>query len=646
MIVVALGRPEETIVPDSLNITEADGTNPKTAILVPLIFILGCSLTILSYLRLVELRELNTREHLSSEARSLFIQIERELSEYEGDLSNINRFYQSSNEVTESEFLTFVTPLFQLHSGFEEILWLPKIDSEVTLSMKGDSGSIGSKALVSYPITYSLQRSAAPVLNAEVFRNESVRALLDRAMEGGTLLSSPPLSKLGISASPAFEGYLLVQPTSVGDGDALASGKSPRGLIVARLRLAEVFRPWADEQNSLPFSLSEIDDAVSSVVYRSAKFESAHQKYELRYPLVFANRNLEIGIRPSQEYLALLISDGGLLILIFGLLGSFLLAFVTSVVLQRSQYVQRIVGERTNTLKRFNAELEKRVEERTIELESSRKDALDAVANLEKAEAQLSLYAEVLREQNNDLEKANKELDEFVYTVSHDLKEPLHGLKICSTFLREDYGEVLSAAGCSELDTIGVIVQSMEQLMETLLHYSSIARVDMPLQHEPLGEIVNDVIALLSGRIRDEGVDIRIEENLPGIFCHRELISDLLQNLITNGIKYNNSAPKKIIIGSLTKEHTQCPDDDRDFDSSAHDVFFVQDNGIGIAEKDQALVFQIFRRLHAEDEYRGGSGAGLTIVKKIVERHHGRIWLDSSPGEGSTFFVAIPKIVV
>jgi signal transduction histidine kinase len=601
---------------------------------VALIFLLGCTLTILAYTRLINLREHNTREHLSTETRSLFLQFKRELREYEADLSSISRFYESSKEVTEEEFSTFVEPLFNQHRGFEEILWVPR-----SVSPKNEEGKTDSR----YSIAFALRREESSGLTASVFSHPEIEPLMTDAAMSGKSVCSPPRNNL---ADIGAESYLLFRPTYISSSRNLDSSQrydALRGFLIARIGFASIFKPWVDVGDSLRFAIRDVSTADSIEAYRSKDYEIANADNALLYKLEFANRKFEIEFRASQEYLTLLGSDGGFVILVLGLFGSFLLAMVTFVVMQRSEYVRKVVGERTSSLERFKKELEKRVEERTAELEQSRKEALEAVSEVKNAEAQLSLYADVLKEQNFDLELVNKELDEFVYTVSHDLKEPLHGLKICSTFLREDYGEILGTAGCSELDTIVSIVQSMENLMETLLHYSGIVRVDMQLGTEALNEIVDDLLQLMSARIKDEGVEITIGKKLPKIYCHRGLMQELLQNLISNAIKYNESSQKKITIGCLTKR----PVDKKfeNFDIDQCDIIYVQDNGIGIAPNDQESIFRIFRRLHGRSEFSGGSGAGLTIAKKIVERHHGRIWLDSSVGAGSTFYIAIPKLV-
>lgn len=135
--------------------------------------------------------------------------------------------------------------------------------------------------------------------------------------------------------------------------------------------------------------------------------------------------------------------------------------------------------------------------------------------------------------------------------------------------------------------------------------------------------------------LEEKNASVIVAEPLPVVFCDRVRIASVFQNLIANAVKYNNAEEKTVALGML-------PEVQRD-GKTFRDVFFARDNGIGIDPKFGSSVFKMFKRLNAEKHYGPGTGAGLAFVKKIVERHDGEIWLESMPGEGSTFYFTLGK---
>lgn len=241
--------------------------------------------------------------------------------------------------------------------------------------------------------------------------------------------------------------------------------------------------------------------------------------------------------------------------------------------------------------------------------------------------------ADELAKINIELERSNSELDAFAYIASHDLKEPLRGIHNYSTFLIEDYADLLNEDGVSKLKTLVRLTQRMEDLINSLLHFSRLGRVELLMQRTNLNELVASVIEVLSiSQEETNELDIRITRILPDVRCDRIQVSEVFSNLITNAIKYNDKAHKIVEIGFL----------DQSTDESKI-TFYVRDNGIGIRQKHLDNIFRIFKRLHTAHQYGGGTGAGLTIAKKIVERHGGNIWVESIYGEGSIFYFTLPS---
>jgi light-regulated signal transduction histidine kinase (bacteriophytochrome) len=172
----------------------------------------------------------------------------------------------------------------------------------------------------------------------------------------------------------------------------------------------------------------------------------------------------------------------------------------------------------------------------------------------------------------------------------------------------------------------------MESLIESLLHYSHVGRADLAMEQTDMQEVVEETLELLAARLQEGQVDVRIPARLPIVRADRVRVGEIFNNLIANAVKYNDKTEKWVEIGceALPSE-----------DGVMRPVFYVRDNGIGIAAQHHESIFHIFRRLHGREEYGGGTGAGLTIVRKIVERHRGRIWLVSQSGVGSTFYFTL-----
>ena len=259
---------------------------------------------------------------------------------------------------------------------------------------------------------------------------------------------------------------------------------------------------------------------------------------------------------------------------------------------------------------------------------------------LEVRNLELAAAKEEIEKTAANLERSNKELDDFAYVASHDLKEPLRGIQNYATFLLEDYADKLDEDGRAKLETLPRLAQRLESFIDSLLQFSRLGRTALGVQETDLNDLLVQVFDSLHVALEESGVDVRVPRTLPKIQCDRTGVTEILHNLVTNAIKYNDKTEKWIEIGHTDGEEVRLPDGQR----PAGFVFYVRDNGIGIREKYFASVFRIFKRLHSRDKFGGGTGAGLTIVKKIVERHGGLIWIESTPSEGTTFYFTLQEI--
>jgi two-component system, chemotaxis family, sensor kinase Cph1 len=235
--------------------------------------------------------------------------------------------------------------------------------------------------------------------------------------------------------------------------------------------------------------------------------------------------------------------------------------------------------------------------------------------------------ADELASMNVELQRSNEELDSFAYVASHDLKEPLRGIHNYANFLMEDYGDILNEDGVAKLQTLVRLTQRMENLINSLLHFSRLGRAELIRQQVNINDLVQQAIATLTMSRPQNQIDFRILQPLPIVECDRAQVNEVFTNLIGNAIKYNDKPDKWVEIGCLPKTNPH--------------IFYVRDNGIGVPQEHQERIFQIFRRLHGREEYGGGNGAGLTIARKIVERHGGKIWLESTINQGSTFYFTL-----
>ncbi len=237
---------------------------------------------------------------------------------------------------------------------------------------------------------------------------------------------------------------------------------------------------------------------------------------------------------------------------------------------------------------------------------------------LERAERLSTFY--------DDLELSHVELDSFAHVAAHDLKEPLRGIHQYAQMLQKEYASQLDPEGASKLVSVIRLSKRMDELLDSLLAYSVMGRTIIKTDVD-LNQVVAAALDSLDHRIREGSVEVAIPATLPTVRGDRVQLEEAYTNLISNAIKYNDKLAKRIEIGWKKSRDGQ--------------VLFVTDNGIGIRSEHYEKVFLMFQRLHDRDIFGGGTGAGLTIVKKIVGRHGGRIWAESIFGKGTTFYFTL-----
>ena len=229
----------------------------------------------------------------------------------------------------------------------------------------------------------------------------------------------------------------------------------------------------------------------------------------------------------------------------------------------------------------------------------------------------------------SELEIKNAELERFTYTASHDLKSPLITIKGFLGFLREDAQSGNVKRLESDIQRIGDAADKMQRLLNDLLELSRVGRLVNTFQAVDLNEMVSEVLELLHGRIYGGNIRVSVEENLPHVYGDRARLLEVLQNLIENAAKFMGDQPNpQIEIGQEGETENGSP------------ILFIRDNGIGIDPKFKDRIFGLFDKL---DPRTDGTGIGLALVKRIIEFHGGRIWLESELGEGATFYFTISQ---
>ena len=243
---------------------------------------------------------------------------------------------------------------------------------------------------------------------------------------------------------------------------------------------------------------------------------------------------------------------------------------------------------------------------------------------------------------NVDLTSSNEELDAFAYVASHDLKEPLRGIHRYAHQLIET-AEAFGAENRSRLDSLMRLTLRMDSLLDSLLHYSRVGRTNLEFEPVDLNDVVADALEMVGVRRDNTSVVVAFERPLPTVLCDLVRVREIFSNLISNALKYNRDPRPRIDLGFLQPEDAG-PRPNMPVEADGETVYYVRDNGIGIEARHFEQIFRMFKRLHGRDEFGGGVGAGLTVVKKVVNRHGGHVWLDSTLNHGSTFYFTLPSV--
>jgi light-regulated signal transduction histidine kinase (bacteriophytochrome) len=238
---------------------------------------------------------------------------------------------------------------------------------------------------------------------------------------------------------------------------------------------------------------------------------------------------------------------------------------------------------------------------------------------------------EQLLEKSKEVEKINNELKDFVYTVSHDLKEPLFSINGYVTRLYETYYDTYDEKGRKFSNRIKANIEIMSNRIQEILEVAKVGIIAYDFKEHASEDVIKNVLVTLQDKIETNNINALIKSNLPTIFCDEKRIRDVFFNLVTNAIKFMGDDKKRQVTIGYNK-------------IEGYYEFFVEDTGIGIRKEYQNNVFKIFSRLKQIEAE--GTGVGLIIVKKIIEKHKGEIWIESpiDKGKGTRFCFTIPDV--
>lgn len=297
---------------------------------------------------------------------------------------------------------------------------------------------------------------------------------------------------------------------------------------------------------------------------------------------------------------------------IYALVAGLLAALTHFLLLHRREAAT--LRERSSELKAANAQLEREIDERKI-----------AQAELQRYRDQLEQMVEA---RTAELKLSNHELEAFSYSVSHDLRGPLRGIDGFSQALREDYGTVLDKTAHDYLQRIRKAAQRMGQIIDDLLKLARVTRSNIEPAEIDLQAEAQTIVADLRALDPQRDVKVSIAPALT-VWGDRALIRIALENLLNNAWKFTSQcSPGEISVGKTSAENGQ-------------DIFFVKDNGAGFDMQHASHLFEPFQRAHGNAEFEG-TGIGLATVKRIVQRHGGRIWAHAEPNAGATFYFTLP----
>ncbi|MCK5014692.1 MAG: HAMP domain-containing protein [Candidatus Omnitrophica bacterium] len=539
--------------------------------------------------------------------------------------------YSPEYIAVDNEFRPFFT-YYQKSSDYDN-LFLVNNDGDVIFSVKGRRKIISLYEMALYKdsqladvFVKTIKSSKVEISDFEYNPEEK-----DGALFIGTpvLKGSELIGLLILQMSNSGVSKLVQDHTSLGEtGDTILAAKIKNDIVFIspvrfdpKAAFKRKFQVVAKERSAIQMAVEGKKGSGKSIDYRGKEVLTVRRYFpSFRWGMVVKMDTAEV-IASANRLRATLIKISSMLLAVVVVMAVVIASSMSKPIKQLTE-VAGVISKGD-----FSARAQTSTHDEIGTLAHSFNEMTDklvaAKANVEQKKAELE-------EQHKLLEEANRELDSFTHTVSHDLQAPLRGVASFANFLEEDYKDKLDGEAQEHLKEIREGTTRMSNLIKDLLALSRISRIKNPFEEVDINELVEAVRKRIEFDINKHKVDLKIQKDLPAIICDRIKLTEVFLNLINNAIKFSSKQETPPVVEVSYYDEDECH------------KFSVKDNGIGIDPKYHDQVFGIFKRLHSADEFEG-SGAGLGIVKKVIDDHKGKVWIESEAGKGTTFFFTIPK---
>lgn len=608
----------------------------EISVLLPtIVFIVGMTFSGLVWVYSKQNQIDNVKATFANESKILVNELQKSVDINIENIIAIKSFFDSSDFVDAKEFSTFTNSLVSSKKAITALEWAPYIKEEEWKNPEYQKYNISELKNNQLVKEFSCSPHCAPIAYIEPMQGNEIvvgfdlladklrSEALEYSRDTGLLTSTARVSL--VQSVGSGYGFLMVAPVYekyfVQSAYNLRKQKI-KGFVVAVFEFSgiveqliksskNVYAQWVNEKRIKIYIYDEKDTSDKLVpLYETDKkvseYSNFHDVPSSTGPLPafhgtvnIPGRAWKVVLLPSEELADSFINNYPIIVSAYCIFATLLLTLLTSLFLLAKSRANKLSVVNEDLFK-LNNELESIVAARTRELEIN----------------------------NEQLHAANEELEQFAYLSSHDLQEPLRRIVSYIDIVFEDCAENINDEAQSYLMVVKDSATRMSQLIRDLLEFSKLGQKALSFESVDTSEMVKEITNSFELLIRERKAKVTMD-SLPVIDQCSKLIKQVFQNLIANGIKF---CPP----GRLPEIKVQ------GFDEVDNWKFTVSDNGIGIEEKDEKRIFEVFRRLHRKEEY-AGTGIGLSICRKIIERHGGTIWHEQNHPVGSVFCFTIPK---
>jgi len=602
----------------------------KTYLIPILAFIVGIVASLSTYDYLKNKQSSAMEAQFIAESKLSIQALHSNIKSNSTSLNALRAFSHSTKTYDQNAFEEFVAPLLADHPSFLVYGWLPKVehidrkafedtlnetsDRQLTIMDADAKGNLteSKTSPVYFPVAYGFpEKVAKSRVGIDVSSLPVGGPAVEQALKTGKLTASAPLNYTAEFGKNS--NIMLLNVVFEHNADEISVGDSRPsrdllGLVIGVFRVGDLIESQFNTEKQLMFHIQDVTEAGNPQSIYGVP--STDFIYRFNQRLSFAGREWNItSTTRSANYQGRWLP---LVILLKGLIITAVVVFGLFYLTHRKVIVEGIVEERTHAL---NKTVEK---------------LLTLVRRQKLVELKLEERTEELGEAVEKLANSNEELARFAFVCSHDIQEPLRTIRTFSEMLDANLSAKIEKDEESQqyLSFIMNSAEKAQELIREILAYSRIDKDTIKPERFDLNEVVDTVTKNLELNLTELGGRVTYE-TLPDIVGNKTQIYQLFQNLINNGLKYQISSDTPEVRITVN-------------DAASHWEFSVSDNGIGIKEHQLCKIFHVFERLNSQETY-AGAGIGLSICKKVVERHGGKIWAESSFGRGSVFRFTIIK---